>query len=156
MHKNHTGWLFLIGVVLLAGAVLIATFVIQALSGLIRNLAPDGVVILEILADLLAVGGSWALGGAVLAALFRFLTTGDLRWTAALIGGVATALVLTLGNRVVSEYLVRYGASSLAGAAGSIIVGLLWIYAIAQIALVGAEFTRIVQLSWRSSGPDDE
>lgn len=51
----------------------------------------------------------------------------------ALIGGFVTAFALTIGTRLFAEYLKRFGSNSLAGAAGSILLGLVWFYAIAQI-----------------------
>ncbi len=134
-------------VVLLSGAFLVASFVVNALSTLVRGLAPGNAALLETLADLFAVTGSWALGAIALAALFRYLTAARVHWTVALVCGVVTALALTIGNRLVAEYLSRYGASSIAGAAGSIILGLFWIFAIAQIVLVGAELTRTLELT---------
>lgn len=134
-------------VVLLSGAVLIAGFAVDAAAGLIRNLTPDNPVLLDTAATILTIAGSWALAAIVLAALFSFLTVVRVHWPIALVGGVLTALALTIGNRLVMEYLTRYGAKSLAGAAGSVLIGLVWVYAIAQIVLVGAELTRTLQLT---------
>lgn len=133
-------------VALLSGAVLVASFAVNALAGVVRELAPGQALLLETLADVLAVAGSWALSAVVFAALFRYLTSARVRWSLALIGGTATAATLTIGNRLVAEYLQRYGASSLAGAAGSILVGLFWIYSVAQIVLAGAELTRVLDI----------
>ena len=134
-------------VVVLSGAVLIANFVVSALSGLVRELAPADTELLETAADLLAMTGSWALAALVFALLFRYLTVAHVHWTVALGGGVATALALTIGTRLITEYLGRVGTSSIAGAAGSVILGLFWFYAIAQIVLAGAELTRTLQLT---------
>lgn len=134
-------------VVLLSGAVLVASIVVNALSTLVRNLAPGDSALFETAADLFAITGSWALAAIALAALFRFLTAARVHWTVALAGGVVTALVLTVGNRLVAEYLSRFGTSSVAGAAGSVLLGLVWIFTIAQIVLVGAELTRTMELT---------
>jgi membrane protein len=134
-------------VVLLSGAVLVASFAVGALSSLVRNLAPGDTFLLEATADMLGIAGSLALMALVLAALFNYLTSANVHWPPALLGGVATAAVLGVGNRLVAEYLSRFGASSLAGAAGSVLVVLIWIYAIAQVVLVGAEITRTLELT---------
>ncbi len=134
-------------VVLLSGAVLVASFAVSALSSLVRNLAPGDALLFETAADMLSTAGSWALMAIVLAALYNFLTSAKVHWPPALLGGVVTAAVLGVGNRLVAEYLSRYGASSLAGAAGSVLLGLIWIYAIAQVVLVGAELTRSLELT---------
>jgi uncharacterized BrkB/YihY/UPF0761 family membrane protein len=80
-----------------------------------------------------------------MALLFQFLTRDGLSWKIAAFGGGTTAVALTVGNRVFIEYMRRFGASSLVGATGSILVGIVWIYTIAQIVLAGAELTRILQ-----------
>ena len=134
-------------VVLLSGAVLIASFAVSAMSGLVRDLAPGGSALSAVAADLFTVVGLWALAAGVLSFLFRFLTRATVQWRTALAGGVITALALTVGNRAATEYLSRYGASSLAEAAGSVLVLLFWVYAIAQIVLVGAELTRTLELT---------
>ncbi len=141
-------------VVLLSGAVLVASIVVNALSSLVRSLAPGDAALLETTADLFAVTGSWALAAIALAALFRFLTAAQVHWTVALAGGMVTAFALTVGNGLMAEYLSRYGSSSLAGAAGSVLLGLVWVYAIAQIVLVGAELTRTLELTL-GGGLDD-
>ena len=68
-------------------------------------------------------------------------------------GGVLTAVTLTVGNRLFIEYMRRFGASSLAGATGSVLVGLVWIYTIAQIVLAGAELTRVLQRHHEQRAP---
>jgi membrane protein len=137
------------GVVLLGGAVLVANFAISAVSSLVRNLAPGDSGVLEVAADAVAVLGSWALVAAILSFLFHFLTRADVSWKASLAGGVVTASAMTGGNRLVGEYLNRWGVSSLAGAAGAVLVVLFWVYALAQITLVGAEITRSLDLALR-------
>lgn len=133
-------------VVLLAGCLLVASFAIVSISNLIRKLLPGSSTIVDVGAELLASVGSIALLAVVIAALFHFLTRQGLSWKVSATGGIATAVTLTIGNRVFIEYMRRFGASSLAGATSSILVGLVWIYTLAQIVLAGAELTRVLQL----------
>jgi membrane protein len=129
-------------VVVLTGAVLVASFAVQSVSSLVRGLIPGDTVLLDLAADLLSAVGSWGMLTLVLGALFQFLTAASLRFRTALLGGFITSLALTIGTRLFAEYLRRFGSSSLAGAAGSVLLGLVWFYAIAQIILAGAELTR--------------
>jgi membrane protein len=57
------------------------------------------------------------------------------------IGAVFTALLFTIGKWLISLYIGRSGITSAFGAAGSLVVVLLWVYYSAQIFLIGAEFT---------------
>jgi len=132
-------------VVFLAGAFLVASFAVVSISNLIRAILPGSSTIVDVGADLLASAGSGALLAAVIAALFHFLTRDGLSWRVTATSGIITAVALTLGNRLFIEYMLRFGANSLAGAAGSVLVGLVWIYTIAQIVLAGAELTRTLQ-----------
>ena len=89
----------------------------------------------------------WAIGAGVVAVLLKYLSGMHVAWRPALIGGVLTFLAINIGNRLFGIYLSTYGATSVAGAAGSVMVGLVWLYVIAQIVLAGAELTRAIQTS---------
>ena len=57
------------------------------------------------------------------------------------LGALLAALLFTAGRFVIGAYIGRSGVASGFGAAGSLVVVLLWVYFPAQILLVGAEFT---------------
>jgi membrane protein len=128
-----------------AGAVIVVSFAINAVSGILATLVPD-VPILESLQELFGLAASWALGISVIVLLFRFLTDVRVPWRQAVIGGAVTAVMVAIGTVLVGAYLRRYAASSLVGVTGSVFLTLLWIYYEAQIVLVGAEFTRVLTL----------
>lgn len=62
-------------------------------------------------------------------------------WRDVWLGAVLAALLFTLGKVLISIYIGRSGVASGFGAAGSLVVVLLWVYFSAQILLIGAEFT---------------
>ena len=140
-------------VVLLTGAALVASVSVQTVSSIVRNLVPGNTGLVNAAADILASFGSWALLAVVVASLFHFLTASPSKFRVALAGGFATAIALTIGTRLFAEYLKRFGSSSVAGATGSVLLGLVWFYAIAQIILAGAELTRTLD-SRRRPDPD--
>ena len=131
-------------VVLLLGSLLVAGLVVQSIAGLAEQLIPGQFTVLESLAELVGVLASWALGIGVLAVLFRILPKNTVPWKAAGIGATVTAGAMAIGSWVIGAYLSRYSTSSLAGAAGSVVMALLWIYYIAQILLAGAVLTRTI------------
>jgi membrane protein len=59
------------------------------------------------------------------------------------VGGFVTAVLFAIGKSLIGLYLGRSSISSAYGAAGSVMVLLLWIYYSAQIFLLGAEFTHV-------------
>jgi membrane protein len=134
-----------------AGAVIIVSFAVNAVTGLLDRLAPD-IAIVGSLQELIGLVTSWVLAIGVVALLFRYLTDVRVPWPPALVGGVFTAAVLAVGTVLLGAYLRRYAASSLAGATGSVFLVLLWIFYVAQMVLVGAEFTRVLSRRHQADG----
>ncbi|HSM65559.1 MAG TPA: YihY/virulence factor BrkB family protein [Ilumatobacteraceae bacterium] len=139
-------------VVAAAGAVLVVSFALNAITALFARLVPD-LRVVESLGELIGVAASWALGIGVIALLLRYLPETRAPWRSVLPGAAVTALLVAIGTVAIGAYLRRYASSSLVGATGSIFLVLLWIYYQAQIILAGAEFTRVLAL--RSSVGDD-
>jgi membrane protein len=133
-------------VVILTGSLLMAALVVQAVAGLAEQVVPGEVTVLESFADLITVLGSWALGVAALALLFHVLPHANVPWPAALTGAAITAAFIALGTWALGEYIDRFGTSSLAGAAGAVLLVTVWIYYTAQILLAGAVLTRVLTL----------
>lgn len=88
-----------------------------------------------------------ALSFAVIAVLFTFmfkyLPDVKIAWRDVWLGGVLTALLFTVGKFALGLYLGRSSVSSAYGAAGSLVIVLLWVYYSAQILFFGAEFTQV-------------
>jgi membrane protein len=59
-----------------------------------------------------------------------------------MVGALVTAALFTVGKFVIGAYIGNSGLASTYGAAGSVILVLVWVYYSAQIFLFGAEFTR--------------
>ena len=134
-----------------AGAVIVVSFAINAVTGLIGRLVPDSPLVAS-LEELVGHAASWALAIVVIALLFRYLTDVRIAWLPALVGGIVTAVTLAIGTVLVGAYLRNYGSSSLAGATGSLFLVLFWIYYVAQIVLAGAELTRVLTKRYSSAG----
>ncbi|MEO5500582.1 MAG: YihY/virulence factor BrkB family protein [Ginsengibacter sp.] len=75
--------------------------------------------------------------------LFKILPDAKIKWKDVLIGGVVTALFFTLGKMGISYYLGKSNIYTLYGAAGSIIIFMLWVYYSSVILYLGAEFTKV-------------
>jgi len=76
------------------------------------------------------------------AMIYKMLPDVDLAWSDVWIGALVTAGLFTLGKFLIGLYLGTSGLASSYGAAGSVIVLLVWVYYSSQIVLLGAEFTR--------------
>ena len=78
---------------------------------------------------------------ALFALMYRILPSVHVAWQDVWRGAVATGVLFTIGKFAISMYLGKAGVQSGFGAAGSIIVLLVWVYYSSQIFLLGAEFT---------------
>lgn len=86
------------------------------------------------------------------ALLYRFLPDRHLAWRDVWVGAFATSILFTVGKQLIGLYLGQSSTASSFGAAGSIVVVLLWVYYSSQIVLIGAEYTRLYARS-RRFGP---
>jgi membrane protein len=86
---------------------------------------------------------SFAVTTFLFALIFKVLPDVRIRWRDVWIGAAVTALLFSVGRFLIGLYLGRSSVSSAYGAAGSLVVLLVWIYYSAQILLLGAEFTQV-------------
>jgi membrane protein len=77
------------------------------------------------------------------AMLYKWLPNVPIAWKDVWIGAFITATLFTLGRMAIGIYLGRSAIASAYGAAGTLVVLLLWLYYSAQVFLLGAEFTCI-------------
>lgn len=80
------------------------------------------------------------------AAIFKVLPDVVLHWQDVFIGAVVTAVLFTVGRSVIAIYLAYTATASTYGAAGSVVMILLWVYYSSLILLFGAAFTRSLLL----------
>ena len=76
------------------------------------------------------------------ALMFKFLPDAKIAWRDVWLGSLVTALLFSIGKTLIGVYLGNSSTASTFGAAGSLILLLLWVYYSCQILLLGAEFTR--------------
>ncbi len=75
--------------------------------------------------------------------LFKFLPDGKVKWRDAIKGAVFTSILFMLGKAAIGYYLSFSNVASMYGAAGSLIVLLLWIYYSSVILYFGTTFTKV-------------
>ncbi len=85
---------------------------------------------------------SLAVMSALFATIFKVLPDVVLAWRDVVVGAVVTALLFTLGRSVIATYLAHTATASTYGAAGSVVMILLWVYYSSLILLFGAAFTK--------------
>jgi membrane protein len=76
------------------------------------------------------------------ALLFKYVPDAKVRWRDVWLGGAVTAVLFTVGKTAIGSYIGRASVGSAYGAAGSLVVLLVWVYYSALIFFFGAEFTQ--------------
>jgi membrane protein len=79
----------------------------------------------------------------VFSVIYKFIPEVRLNWSDVAVGGLATSLLFAGGKQLISLYIGKTDLGSAYGAAGSLIVFLVWVYYSAQVFLLGAEFTKV-------------
>ena len=110
-----------------------------SLGNYLDSIVPIGKLILPIL----NFAVSLALLAVLFAAIYKVLPDRRLQWRDVVIGAVVTAVLFTIGKTLIGWYLGSSAVASSYGAAGGLIVLLLWVYYSVQVFLLGAEFTKI-------------
>lgn len=97
----------------------------------------------KIFLDLLNILISFIMTFVLFMMIFKFLPDVHIEWRHVWVGSLVTAVFFVLGKYLIALYLSTSSVSSTYGAAGSLVIFLLWIYYSAQIMFLGAEFTQV-------------
>ena len=95
----------------------------------------------ELLAHALDLFLSFALMTVLFALIYKIIPRVHIRWRDVLVGAAVTALLFAIGKILIGLYLGKSDIGSAFGAAGSVVLFMVWVYYSAQIFLIGAEFT---------------
>jgi membrane protein len=143
-----SGWVSLVrsrllsfGMVLAIGFLLVVSLVASAALALVGRWGEPLFRGWYALAEITNAIGSFALIAAMFALIYKVMPRARVQWNDVWIGAVFTSLLFLLGKSLIGWYVSSSGIASGFGAAGSLVVILLWVYYSAQIFLIGAEFT---------------
>lgn len=148
--KPKRGWVKLItdrllssSLVLSLGFLLIVSLIVNGLlmvfMDYVTRLLSDLVVYLSVALDAVI---NFIVISALFGVIFKFLPDVRIKWKDVRAGAFFTALLFMLGRFFIGFYIQTTGQGSTYGAAGSIIILLLWVYYTAAILYIGASFTR--------------
>jgi membrane protein len=117
---------------------LVASAALAAFSDYLDRISPGLPLILSILHLSLSFGFTTVFFGM----MFKILPDAKIAWRDVWLGAAATALLFTVGKFLISLYIGSSNVASTYGAAGALVIVLLWVYYSAQILLFGAEFAK--------------
>jgi len=130
------------GFILVVGFLLLISLILTAIIAFIGTWFGGFLPGVETLIQILNAILSLAIITLLFAMIFKFLPDVKIAWRDVWIGALITAGLFTAGKEILGLYLGKSGVASSYGAAGSLIVLLLWVYYSAQIVFFGAEFTK--------------
>lgn len=136
--------------ILVIGFLLLISFIVTAVLGVfsnyIKELFPQIVLYVAYLLDLVVSVGVVT---TLFALMFKYMPDTKIRWKTVWIGAFITALLFTLGKYILGLYFGTANPGSTYGAAGSIVLILLWVSYSCLIFFFGAAFTREFSIKYR-------
>ena len=149
--KPKRGWLKLLQDRLLSSSLivglgfllivsLIVNGVLLALSEWLKNYLPDVTLIIFQIGDFIL---SFTVIMTLFGVIFKVLPDAKIAWKDVRAGAFFTACLFMLGRFLIGLYIEYSGPGSAYGAAGSLIIILVWVYYTAAILYFGAEFTKV-------------
>jgi membrane protein len=127
--------------VFISGFVLLALFAVNAGLGAFHVLLREYFELPVRMFEFLNLGVGLVVMAVLLTALFHFVPDAHVRWRDASVGGLTTASLFVIGKWLMGEYLRLANLASAYGAAGSLVLTLIWVYYSSLLILLGAEFT---------------
>jgi len=138
------------GLVLGLGFLLLVSLVISAAIAVLGKWWNGVFEGWEALLQSLNFGISLAATTLLFALIYKIMPRARIAWRDVLVGAGVTALLLEIGKFLIGLYLGKTSVASGFGAAGSLVVLLVWVYFAAQIFLLGAEFTWVYSHAYGS------
>ncbi len=119
-----------------------AEFLLAAFERLVKSYLPDFEVITELFLYV-NMGSSLLITVILFAVIFKYLPDAYIRWRDVWVGSFFTMVLFMLGKQLIGWYIQNMQPGLTYGAAGSLIVILLWVFYSSQILFLGAEFTYV-------------
>jgi membrane protein len=136
--------LFSFGMVLAVGFLLLVSLVISAALAALGKFYGEFLPMPEFVLSAINLMVSLAAIAVLFALIFRYVPATKIAWRDVSIGATLTALLFTIGKFLIGLYLGEAAVGSAYGAAGSLVVVIVWVYYSAMIFLFGAEFTHVL------------
>ncbi len=125
------------------GFLLLVSLALSALISGLHRFIDEYLTVPSELLSLTNLALSFLIVTALFAMIFKLLPDARIEWRDVWLGAAVTALLFTIGKSLIGIYLGRAGVTSVYGAAGSLVLVLLWVYYSSQLLFLGAEFTEV-------------
>jgi membrane protein len=118
---------------------LVISTILSALGNSLGGPAESQTVIWKVVNFIVSFGVTTLL----FALIYKVIPDVKIAWSDVWIGALATAVLFTIGKFLIARYLATESTASTYGAAGALVLVLIWVYYSAQILFLGAEFTQV-------------
>jgi membrane protein len=139
-----------VGMIMTIGFLLMVSLVVSATVAAIGAYWTGGFPGSGLIMRAIEFAGSFAVITVLFAAIFKVLPNVKLAWGDVWVGAAVTSLLFWIGKWLIGIYIGRSSVASPFGAAGTLIIVIVWVYYSAQIFFLGAEFTRAYALRYGS------
>ncbi len=129
--------------ILLSGFLLFLSLAASTALSVVHGFIEDRFPVLGTALPLANFALSFAVITVLFAMILKMLPEVKIEWRDVWLGAIVTSLLFSIGKALIGVYLGRAGVTSVYGAAGSLVLVLLWIYYSAQLLFLGAEFTEV-------------
>lgn len=149
--KPKKGWLAFLknrllssSLIISLGFLLIVTLVVNgAIEAFMDIISRYFSYVAEILMVVINLAVTFAVITVLFGIIFKFLPDAKIKWSHVRTGAIFTAILFMIGRYVIGLYIQHSATETTYGAAGSLVVLLVWIYYSAVILYIGAEFTQV-------------
>ena len=125
------------------GFLMLTSMVVSTIVAAAGELMSDSWPHVEPLGHWLTMAASFVVATLLFAMIFKILPDAKIPWRDVWSGALLTSVLFTIGKWLIGLYIAKSGLSSAYGAAGSLVVLVVWIYYSAQILFFGAELTHV-------------
>lgn len=139
VRKRFLSFSLILGIAFLLLVSLVISTALAGLGNYLEGMFPAARWLMQVVNLII----SYAVITVLFALMYMYLPDADVAWKDVFVGAALTTFLFVIGKFALGFYLGRSSAASAYGAAGSLVLLLLWIYYSAQIFLFGAEFTQV-------------
>lgn len=139
LRQRFFSFSMVLGVAFLLLVSLVLSAALAGLGRVLEGSLPGGAQLWQVVNFIISL----SLITALFALLFKVVPDANVQWKDVWVGAAVTAVLFVIGKFALGVYLGRASVASPYGAAGSIIVLVIWVYYAAQILFLGAEFTQV-------------
>ena len=133
------------GLIVVIGFLLLVSLAVSAFVSFLGSLWLSGAG--EAMAHVAELALSIGVGTVLFAMMFKVLPSRRVPWRDVFLGALLTAVLFAVGKYLIGLYIGKSAVASRFGAAGTLVVVIVWVYYSAQIFFFGAEFTKAYSMS---------